>query len=86
VKLYEIERQEDGSVKIESEITAEEMKALLHIGYMACIQQGVMIASIAERMGMVDPSDDGAVQVDVSGDEFLNQFDGITYESEKDGN
>jgi len=82
MKLYEIERLEDGSVKIDSEITADEMKALLHIGFMACIQQGVMIASIAERMGMVDESSDGG---EVTGDDILDQFDGITYEGTKDG-
>lgn len=82
MKLYDIDKKEDGTVVVTSELTPEEMKALLHIGFMACIQQGVMIASIAERMGMVDESSDGG---EVTGDDILDQFDGITYEGTKDG-
>jgi len=53
MKLYEIERHpETGNVKVETELTPEEMKALLNIGLIACLQQGVMIASIAEKMGI----------------------------------
>lgn len=46
MKLYELEQQQDGSVKVETELTPEDMKILLTIGLMGCLQQGVMVASL----------------------------------------
>lgn len=51
MKLHEVVKNEDGTVYIESELTADETKALLQLGVMACLQHGVMVASLAPYFG-----------------------------------
>lgn len=51
MKLYDMVQNEDGTVKVETELTPEEMRALLQLGVMACIQNGVMVASLAHHFG-----------------------------------
>lgn len=49
--LHEVKIQEDGSVRITTDLSPEEMNILLTVGLLACMQHGVMLASLAEKMG-----------------------------------
>ena len=48
MKIYDVTRQEDGSVKVESILTAEETKFMLEFAFMSLIQRGLIPASVQQ--------------------------------------
>lgn len=84
MKLHEVTKNEDGTVKIETELTPEETRALLHLGVMACIQNGVMVASLAPYFGGGEPVEDK--EIDSEWEQILNraeEYEGIDIEEPK---
>lgn len=67
MKLHEVVKNEDGTVYIESELTADETKALLQLGVMACLQHGVMVASLAPYFGGGEQAIEGEFASDNDG-------------------
>ena len=73
MKLHEVTKNEDGTVRIDSELTADETKALLQLGVMACLQHGVMVASLAPYFGggSAEVVEGEAIEVDGNVNELL---------------
>ncbi len=71
MKIYSIEKQEDGSVKVESVLTPEEMQFMLEFAMIGLMQLGLVPKSVAayaeaheeqqqqEFLANVDPKDIG---------------------------
>jgi hypothetical protein len=55
LKIYEVETQADGSVKVTTEFTPEEVKSLLTLALTMCLSQGLAPASIAH---LFQPTED----------------------------
>lgn len=54
IKLYNLEQKEDGSVTVQTELSPEDMLALLTIGMYACMERGVMVKSLASHFQTQD--------------------------------
>lgn len=61
IKLYNLEQKEDGSVTVHTDLSPEDMLALLTIGMYACMERGVMVRSLA---GHFNPQDEETVAVE----------------------
>ncbi len=66
IKLYNLEQKEDGSVTVQTELSPEDMLALLTIGMYACMERGVMVKSLA---GHFNSQDDDTTDA-ISGETF----------------
>ena len=53
LSVYEITVKDDGSALVTTDISPEEMKILLTVGLLTCLQQGVMLIGLAEKLGIV---------------------------------
>ena len=49
MELYNLIINEDGSVKVETSLTPQDMKILLTVGLYACMERGVMVKSLADQ-------------------------------------
>lgn len=69
MKLYELDIQEDGKVKVQTELTPQDMKILLSFGMVSMLNQGLMVASLAHHFPPGDLPDD---------DEEENPYEDLT--------
>lgn len=79
IKLYNLEQKEDGSVTVQTELSPEDMLALLTIGMYACMERGVMVKSLA---GHFNPQDDDTTDA-VAGETFdIDEYLDVAKEEE----
>jgi len=79
IKLYNLEQKEDGSVTVQTELSPEDMLALLTIGMYACMERGVMVKSLA---GHFNSQDDDATDA-LSGETFdIDEYLDVAKEEE----
>lgn len=62
MKLYNLKLNEDGSTKVETELSPVDMQMLLLMGFYACIERGLMLKSLAHHF---ITGDNGPVEVEV---------------------
>lgn len=80
LKLYNIIIQEDGSTKVETELTPDEMRALLTVGVNAALQQGVMVASLVKYF----PSDETESDISAEEEVYNSTIDDLLMGGKKD--
>ncbi len=79
IKLYNLEQKEDGSVTVQTELSPEDMLALLTIGMYACMERGVMVKSLA---GHFNSQDDDTTDA-ISGETFdIDEYLDVAKEEE----
>ena len=79
IKLYNLEQKEDGSVTVQTELSPEDMLALLTIGMYACMERGVMVKSLA---GHFNSQDDDTTDA-LSGETFdIDEYLDVAKEEE----
>ena len=49
MNLYNLVINEDGSAKVETDLTPQDMQILLTVGLYACMERGVMVKSLADH-------------------------------------
>jgi len=73
IKLYNLEQKEDGSVTVQTELSPEDMLALLTIGMYACMERGVMVKSLAGHFNSQDDDTTDAISGETFNiDEYLD--------------
>lgn len=70
IKLYNLEQKEDGSVTVQTELSPEDMLALLTIGFYACMERGVMVKSLANHFQNPQDTSDNPEDFDI--DSYLD--------------
>lgn len=78
MKIYEMEKQEDGSVKVVSELNPEEMKAVLTLGLMNLFMNGLAPTSMAHHFAECEVVDPNEVEVTAEDDGSLAMLDVTT--------
>lgn len=73
IKLYDLVQKEDGGVSVQTDLSPEDMLALLTIGFYACLERGVMVKSLAGHFPPQEEAQDPAVTEDYN--EYLDIVD-----------
>lgn len=69
MKLWEVLINEDGSVKLETELTPDEVKGMLQLAVMTCIQQGIMVKGLIKHFQTTTEDDYEVNEKEVSGED-----------------
>ncbi len=69
MKLWEVTTNEDGSVKLETELTPDEVKGMLQLAVMTCIQQGIMVKSLIGHFQITEDDNEVNEDKEVSGED-----------------